>query len=195
MNTGSAEKTLKEYYTYKDLLNFPENERWEVIDGQIFDMSPAPSRRHQEILWNLSKLVAAFLEGKQCKAYFAPFDVRLPRRNEPDEEIETVVQPDLVVVCDETKLDEKGCRGAPDWVVEIISPSTSEKDLIHKKNLYELHKVPEYWVVFPGDRVVQVFDLNNLEKYVQKRIYIGNAKAPVQVLPGLIIDLQKVFQE
>ncbi|MFZ2956108.1 MAG: Uma2 family endonuclease [Candidatus Ozemobacteraceae bacterium] len=186
---------FNEQYTYKDLLNWPENERWELIDGKAFNMTPAPSRKHQEILGNLYRIAGDFLDGKSCKVYIAPFDVRLPIGDEPDSEIDTVVQPDLVVICDEKKLDDKGCRGVPDWVVEVLSPSTTEKDLTKKKTLYEFHRVPEYWVIFPNEKIVQVFDLDENGKFVQKRIYIANAKAPVLILPGLVVDLPRVFEE
>ncbi|MBF0544529.1 MAG: Uma2 family endonuclease [Candidatus Riflebacteria bacterium] len=185
----------QERYNYKDLCDWPEGERWELIEGEPFNMTPAPGRLHQKFLVNLVQMTANFLEGKPCAVYVAPFDVRLPKGDELDGEIDTVVQPDLVVVCDKKKLDDKGCRGAPDWVVEILSPSTTEKDLTRKRDLYEFHKVREYWVISPNDKYVQVFDLSETGKYVQNRIYLSNAKAPVQVLQGFLVDLQKVFQE
>ncbi|MBF0409385.1 MAG: Uma2 family endonuclease [Candidatus Riflebacteria bacterium] len=184
-----------EKYTYKDLCSWPENERWELIDGVAYDMTPPPSTRHQGILSELHFIVRNFLEGKNCKVYFAPFGVLLPKGDEPDDEIDTVVEPDLVAICDKSKIEKKGCRGAPDWVVEIISPSTRKKDLLRKTILYESRGVKEYWVIYPDEKMIIVFELEGKKEYVQKRIYIGQAKAHVAVLPGLEIDLLKIFQE
>ncbi|HNV72404.1 MAG TPA: Uma2 family endonuclease, partial [Candidatus Ozemobacteraceae bacterium] len=125
-------------WTYADLLKLPEEQRCEIIDGEYFDMTPAPNRLHQEILGNLFRQIINQLDGKPCKVYFAPFDVRLPDSDDqPDGEIRNVVQPDLVVICDEKKLDDRGCRGAPDLAVEILSPSTAGKDQVKKRRLYE----------------------------------------------------------
>ena len=110
-------------WTYTDYLTWPEGERWELINGVAYNMSPAPSRRHQELSGELFRQIANHLKGKQCKVYDAPFDVRLSTAgNESDNYIDTVVQPDIVVVCDPSKLDERGCKGAPDIVIEISSP-------------------------------------------------------------------------
>ncbi|MBF0544058.1 MAG: Uma2 family endonuclease [Candidatus Riflebacteria bacterium] len=182
-------------YTYKDLCSWPENERWELIDGEAYDMTPPPSTSHQRILNKLSFIVQSFLEGKPCEMFFAPFGVFFPKTDEPDDEIDTVVEPDLVVICDKNKINKKGCRGAPDWVVEILSPSTRRKDLIKKTTLYETHGVKEYWVIYPDEKIIQVYELEGKKEYDQKRLYIGLAKAPVAVLPGLEIDLQKIFQD
>src|SRR5665647_2743669 len=123
------------------------NERWELINGQAYNMTPAPSRRHQEISGQLHTLFNNYLRGKTCRIYAAPFDVRLPQMQESYEQTSTVVQPDLVVVCDKTKLDQQGCKGSPDLVMEITSPSTFQKDLKEKFNLYERVSVLEYWIV------------------------------------------------
>ncbi len=174
-------------FTYGDYRQWPEGERWELIAGEAYAMSPAPTRTHQMILGEIFRQIANFLEDKPCQVYIAPFDVRLPERNEADDAIETVVQPDLVVVCDASKLDEKGCRGAPDWVIEVLSPSTASKDHVRKKSLYERHGVREYWLVHPTDQL--------LTRYLLE----GNAFGPalieetagfteVAVLPGLAIE-------
>ena len=123
------EAATKETYTYGDYLSWPDEERWELIDGIPHSMSPAPSRVHQEISMELARQIANHLIGKNCRVYAAPFDVRLPKGGEKDEQIETVVQPDLVVVCDESKLDERGCKGPPDLIIEILSPHTAAKDM------------------------------------------------------------------
>ncbi len=126
-------------FSYADYLSWTdEKERWELIDGQAFDMSLSPSRVHQDILRNLSIKLGNFLKGKECKMYFAPFDVRLPDfQDDTDELTYTVVQPDISVICDLKKPDEKGCVGAPDLIIEILSPSTVGKDVKIKLSLYE----------------------------------------------------------
>ncbi|MBI4778088.1 Uma2 family endonuclease [Candidatus Desantisbacteria bacterium] len=138
---GFAARKKEERFTYGDYLKWPDEERWELIDGVAYDMSPAPSRRHQEVVGELFRQFATYLLGKSCKVYVAPFDVRLPECDEADEDIITVVQPDIIVVCDRDKLDDKGGRGAPDIVIEILSPWTAKKDLRTKYNLYERHRV------------------------------------------------------
>ncbi|MCX7108776.1 MAG: Uma2 family endonuclease [Proteobacteria bacterium] len=180
-------KQTQSSFTYGDYRQWPDDKRWELIAGEAYAMSPAPTRTHQTVLVEILRQVANFLEGKPCQVFVAPFDVRLPEREESDDEIETVVQPDLAVVCDASKLDEKGCRGAPDWVIEVLSPSTASKDHVRKKSLYERHGVREYWLVHPTDQL--------LTRYLLE----GNAFGPalieetvgstgVAVLPGLAIE-------
>lgn len=125
----------------------------------IFDMSPSPSRNHQEISVELLRQFSNYLIDKTCKVYAAPFDVRLPEGDENDTNIETVVQPDIAVICDKCKLDDKGCKGASDLIIEITSPSTARKDLKEKLFLYEKSGVKEYWIVHPTDKTVMVFKL------------------------------------
>ncbi|MCU0644578.1 MAG: Uma2 family endonuclease [bacterium] len=182
-------------FTYGDYANWPEDERWELIEGYAYNMSPAPSRRHQQISRDLAVPIANFLTDKSCEVYFAPFDVRLPEADEPDENIETVVQPDMVVVCDKSKLDEKGCRGAPDLIIEILSPFTAPKDMKIKLSLYEKHGVTEYWVVHPIDNIVMVFKLGKNKKYGKPEVYTEEDKIKTAILEGLKIELDKVFQE
>ena len=154
-------KPEKETFTYGDYLKWPNNERWELINGVPYNMTPSPSRTHQGILAALLTKFYTFLEDKECKVYNAPFDVRLPEGAEKEEEIKTVVQPDLVVVCDQTKLDDKGCLGAPDLIIEITSPSTARLDLKEKFALYERMGVKEYWIINPTDETVMVFLLRS----------------------------------
>lgn len=118
------------YYTYRDYYTWPIDERWELIDGKAYNMSPAPTRRHQEVAGELFRQTANFLQNHPCQIYAAPFDVRLPRGGEADDLIDTVVQPDLSVICDSEKLDKAGCRGAPDWIIEVLSPATAAKDQV-----------------------------------------------------------------
>lgn len=146
-----------ERHTYADYAKWPEDVRYELIDGIAYLMAPAPVRRHQEIAFAIARQVADALEGKPWRAYVAPFDVRLPKGDEPDDDIDTVVQPDVLVVCDRSKLDERGMRGAPDWVAEVLSPGTASHDQTVKLGAYERAGVPEVWLVHPTDLVVTVY--------------------------------------
>ena len=188
-----AEKGRK--FTYQDYLGWDDNERWELIDGEAYNMTPAPSRRHQEILLALARDFYDFLEDKPCKVYVAPFDVRLPEKNQSESDVTTVVQPDLTVVCDPAKLDEKGCIGSPDLIVEIISPSTAAHDYIQKLALYERRQVPEYWIVHPVDKTVMVFLLNAAREYGKPNIYAGGDQIRATLFPDLLVDLKKIFKE
>lgn len=182
-------------FTYGDYVNWSDDERWELIEGFAYNMSPAPSRRHQEISRELEIPIAVFLNDKPCEVYDAPFDVRLPEADEDDEDIETVVQPDIVVICDEKKLDDKGCRGAPALVIEILSPATSSKDMKIKLSLYERHGVKEYWIVHPIDNFVLVFKLGKNKMYGKPEVYTEEDKIKTPILDGLEIDLELVFKE
>jgi len=182
-------------YSYADYLTWSDDERWELIDGVAYNMTPAPSRKHQEISWELSRQISAHLHGKKCKAYTAPFDVRLPALGATDETTSTVVQPDLVVVCDPEKLDDRGCKGAPDLVIEILSPASLARDQREKLLLYEQAGVLEYWIVHPTDRTVSIFRRGPDGLYGKPSLYTSEERAPVSVLPELVIDLGAVFAE
>lgn len=185
-------RDLNARFTYKDYRTWSDNERWELIDGVPYNMTPAPSTKHQEILGELYQLFAAYLKGKPCKAYLSPFDVRLPSANEQDEDISSVVQPDLTVVCDPSKIDEHGCKGAPDLVIEILSPATMKKDLGEKLRLYERAGVLEYWVVHPYDQTALIFNLNQ-GIYGTPTFYKVPDEVRVIVFPDLVIPLSEVF--
>lgn len=187
-----AQRQAGHHFTYGDYRTWPADERWELIDGVAYDMSPAPSRSHQEISGELFFQFRSQLIDRTCRAYLAPFDVRLAQGEESDDDTDTVVQPDLVVVCDRNKLDEKGCKGAPDLVVEILSPSTAHKDLNEKFRLYERVGVKEYWVIHPQEQTVFVF---RREGALFGRPAMFTAEDRIDVtLPGeLIIDLKQVF--
>lgn len=180
-------------FTYGDYLAWPGDERWELIDGVAYAMVPAPSDSHQRVVVNLVTQIGGFLKGTPCKLRCAPYDVLLPHGTEADGEVETVVQPDLVVVCDETKLTERGCRGAPDFVVEVLSSSTTHRDLFEKTDLYERHGVKEYWAVHPTERVVYVRRLMPKGTFAPVRLVKGEGRLAVAVLPGLDIDLDEIF--
>jgi len=179
-------------YTYGDYCTWSDEIRCELIDGEIFDMTPGPGRLHQEISGELFAQFHSFFKGKPCRVYAAPFDVRLPSRKEADEEIKTIVQPDIVVVCDESKLDDKGCRGAPDLIVEILSPSTSSKDRVRKLNLYEHHGVREFWIVDPNDDVMR-FNLGPDGHYGRPLTFDRTMTLTSEIFPGLSIILDDVF--
>ncbi len=178
--------TIDPRFTYGDYRRWEGDDRWELIDGEVFDMSPAPSRRHQQVVLRLALQIDDFLEGHSCEAYVAPFDVRLPEGEEADDAIETVVQPDITVICDPSKLDDAGCRGAPDWIIEVLSPRTSARDQVHKRDLYERHGVREYWIVHPEDRVVTTYQLSSGGSF--QAVAVSEARGPTR--PGVFADLE-----
>jgi len=180
-------------YTYGDYLTWDDDERWELIDGIPYNMTPAPRRVHQKIAGEIFLQIADFLKGKPCEVYIAPLDVRLPLADEPDGEITTVIQPDIVVVCDASKLDDAGCKGPPDLIAEILSPATARKDLKEKFNLYESRGVREYWIVDPEAKTIMVFHLDQAGSYGRPSVYAGEEMLPVSVLSGLELDLTAVF--
>jgi Uma2 family endonuclease len=183
-------------FTYADYLTWDDEQQWELIDGVAFCMSPGPNRRHQKWLGELHRQIANYLDGKLCEVYLAPFDVRLSDNSEAsDEEIITVVQPDIMVVCDPDKLDDRGVKGAPDLVVEIISPSTAKRDITTKYELYQRHGVKEYWLMYPNDRTLLVYRLSETWKYSTPDVFGETDKVPVPLLGDLSIDLGKVFKE
>ena len=182
-------------YTFADLLSWDEKERIEIIDGEAFMMA-TPPRIHQAISMELSRQLANFLEGKQCRVYPAPFGVRLFEQDKDSpEDVDTLVEPDISVVCDRSKLDQHGCKGAPEMVIEILSPSTLRHDRLVKLNLYDQAGVLEYWIVDPQNRAVQVFRrdggaaLRICEEYGHTQV------AKVSVLDGCFLELSKVFPE
>ena len=182
-------------YTYGDYRKWPDDERWELIEGTAWNMSAAPMRLHQGISGELFLRIGSYLDNKDCEVYAAPFDVLLPAADEIEEDdVTSVVQPDISVICDPQRLTDKGCTGAPDWIVEILSPSTSKKDFNNKLALYEKHGVKEYWIVDPGNAFVHVYLLNEDSEYPENpNIYLKNAVVPCAVLKGLKIDLSRVF--
>jgi Uma2 family endonuclease len=181
-------------YTYADYLTWLDGKRRELIDGVIRTMSPAPKIQHQRASGNLlGELRNLIKKGKgKCEIFHAPFDVRLPKNGEREDNlIYTVVQPDICIVCDPSKLDERGCLGAPDFIAEIQSPSTAKYDLNEKFNLYEAVGVREYWVVFSGE-AIQVFLLQPDGKYDEGTLY-ETGKVPVYVFDGIEIDLNDIL--
>ena len=184
----------KEKFSYADYLTWNDDQRWELINGEPLLMSPAPNRIHQTVLRRLGYQIESYLQGKTCELFFAPFDVRLEEAETCNEDIFNVVQPDLMVVCDPAKLDNQGCHGAPDWTIEIISPSSASKDHIIKRELYERFGVTEYWIVQPLDRLVMVYQLTPDGHYGRPAVYSESDVISVGILPELQIDLKPVFK-
>ncbi len=180
------------HYTYRDYLTWPDDVRCELIDGEVLMMTPAPQLTHQNVTGEIFFQAKSALRGKPCQALIAPIDVRLPRHGEADEETDVVVQPDVMVVCDPGKLDRRGVRGAPDWVVEVLSPSTAGRDHIQKRRIYENHGVREYWLVHPIDRLLTIYRLIGGE-FGKPDIYELQGVTPVEAVPGLEIDWQAVL--
>jgi Uma2 family endonuclease len=187
-------------YSYADYLTWTDDVMREIINGVVYAFS-APIRKHAGVVISFLKRALSFVDKRKgkCRIYTAPFDVRLPANGKTaDDEIFDVVQPDILVICDPSKLDEKGCVGAPDLIVEAISPSTSKRDLDLKFSLYERSGVKEYWVVYPNDEAVIVFLLQPNGKYDKGKTYellYGARYVPVQTLEGLVIDLEELFED
>lgn len=175
------------HYTYGDYRHWPEEVRYELIDGIAWLISPTPNRQHQEVVGEIYCQAANALEGKPCRAYVAPFDVRLPKGNEADDAVDTVVQPDVLVVCDPDKLDEAGLRGAPDWVVEVLSPATAAHDQTRKLAAFERAGVPEVWLVHPVDRMLTRYRLAD-GRYGRPEIQELEGITAVATLPEIEID-------
>ncbi|HYO20804.1 MAG TPA: Uma2 family endonuclease [Flavisolibacter sp.] len=181
-------------YTYADYLQWKFEERVELIKGKIFKMSPAPNLKHQQVSMRLSNDIYNFLKGKTCQVFVAPFDVRLPVKNKKKpEQITTVVQPDICIVCNESKLDERGCCGAPDLVIEILSPGNSQKEVRIKHQLYEEASVKEYWVVYPAEESIAVFHLGNNGCYDGANIYAAGDAIRSIAVDGLVVLVTDVF--
>ena len=182
---------LSKQYTYSDYLLWQFSERVELIKGFIKKMSPAPSRNHQTVVKNIAVKLSSVLENKPCSFYFAPFDVRLPIPSAKKNT--TVVQPDLCIICDESKLDEQGCNGAPDLIVEILSPNNSKHDLDTKFRLYEESGVKEYWMVEPTQKMVLVYTLQN-DCYIGLKPVLVDETINSPLFPDMKIEVADVFK-
>lgn len=189
--TNINQLDLNKIYTYADYLLWKLEERVELIKGKIFKMSPAPNRKHQDISFALTGAFFTTFRHKKCKVYTAPFDVRIPRESKENKEIYTVVQPDLCVICDENKLDDRGCIGAPDLVIEILSPGNSKKEMKQKYELYEEAGIKEYWVIHPLDEMVWIYLLEN-GKYKAFRPFVDE-EITSHIFPELKIHTQDIF--
>jgi Uma2 family endonuclease len=182
-------------YNYGDYLKWPESTRCELINGAVYNMVPAPSVKHQRIVGELFRQISNYLLDKECEIFVAPFDVRLPKGVEKDDEINTVVQPDLTVICDKDKLDDKGYKGSPDLIIEVVSQNTLKKDISVKFSLYEQVGVKEYWIVYPKDKTVMVFKLGEDSMYGEPDLYRDNDSMKPGIFVDLQIDLVRVFNK
>jgi len=194
-NEDRVEEPIAGYgreYTYADYMKFEFDEMVELIRGKIFKMSPAPKSYHQEISSNLFLILGNFFKNRTCKVYYAPFDVVLPIENKTKDKSTTVVQPDICVICDLSKIDEAGCFGAPDFVVEIISESTSKKDTNDKYKIYQEAGVKEYWIVFPKDQVVNRYVLKEGAFSFDGASSKGDIASP-HIFPELTFEIDEVF--
>ena len=187
---------MNKRYTYADYLTWMDDVRRELYDGFIKLMTPAPSMKHQEISFNLSGILRYYLKQKECKGFAAPCDVRFPKnkRIKDNKQIYTVLQPDLFIVCDLSKIENNSCLGAPDFIIEIVSAKNSQRDTKDKFEIYQEHGVREYWIIHPNDETVNVFVLDETGKFQFKGIFSGDDKIPVNIFNGdLLVDLTEVF--
>jgi Uma2 family endonuclease len=180
------------HYSYADYLSWQLDEVVELIRGRVFRQAAAPRLIDQRISGKIFHHLYTFLQGKTCEVFSAPFDVRLPVSSRDPDKINTVVQPDLCVVCDPEKLDELGCVGAPDLIVEILSPGNNKKELHLKYEVYEASGVKEYWVIPPDERPLLIYS-HDAGKYRPSRLYTMGDQVKSEVLPGLVLDLNEVL--
>ncbi|MEO7402680.1 MAG: Uma2 family endonuclease [Burkholderiales bacterium] len=174
-------------HTYADYCSWADDARYELIDGFAYAMAPAPSIAHQEMVLALAHQIADSLDASGCRPFVAPVDVRLPKQDAADERVDTVVQPDLLVVCDPSKIDARGISGAPDWIIEVVSPATAGHDQIVKHALYERHGMREYWLIHPIDRVLTIYRLV-AGKYGIPLIQELVGTTPCGAVPAVTID-------
>jgi len=178
-------------YRYGDYRQWPDGERFELIDGVAYLMAPAPTTDHQTLVVELAFQVRAALEGTPCRILLSPIDVLLARAGESDDEVDTVLQPDVLVVCDTAKIVMRGVRGAPDWAVEVLSPSSASHDQTVKLAAYERAGVREYWLVHPTDRVLTVYRLG-AEGYGKPAIQELAGETAVAALPGVTVHWEPI---
>lgn len=176
-------------YTYEDYLSWPEDERWELIDGYAYGLSPAPSFRHQDVVLEVGSQLRRQLKGKPCQAMVAPLDVRLTETDALGKETTHIVQPDVLVFCDPSKADEKGLTGAPNWILEVQSASTAWKDETIKLHLYERFGVKEYWILNPVTKLLLVYVLQN-GKYGVPQALLGPTTVSLTTIPELTVDIE-----
>lgn len=194
-DTVNEPETEYGMYSYADYLTWQFEEVVELIKGKIFKKAAAaPKRIHQRVSVKLVSKLYHFLEGQKCQVYDAPFDVRFPKGSKEDHKIHDVVQPDICVICDAEKLDDRGCIGAPDLIVEILSPGNSKTELKHKFKLYETHGVKEYWIIHPENQDLLIYILKD-GKYVTTGLLTSGDMVESTVIEGFILDLEKFFSD
>ncbi|MEM6763503.1 MAG: Uma2 family endonuclease [Bacteroidota bacterium] len=188
--TKLSQLDMNALYTYGDYLTWDIKERLELLKGKIALMPPAPNVQHQKIVSGLQAFIGHFLIEHPCRSFVAPFDVRLPSSKKDSD---TVVQPDICVICDESKLDIQGCNGAPDLVVEVLSPGNSRKEMKDKFSLYEEAGVKEYWIVHSADPSLIKYVRNEEGVFIGKQPFTDQDILTTDLFPGLEVDLSKVF--
>lgn len=197
--TRLSELDLTASYSYADYVTWRLTEAVELIKGKVQLMSPAPNVKHQRLSIYLSSQLFYFFQNRTCQVFSAPFDVRLYDRSKSllaNKDITTVVQPDICVICDKEKLDEQGCNGAPDWIIEILSKGNSKKEVKIKHALYAESGVTEYWLIYPYEEVIQQFVLNDeTGRYHLQNNYAGDDAAVPYLFPDLAIDLPTLFKD
>jgi Uma2 family endonuclease len=194
MKIDDPEVTYGTVFTYADYINFDFDEMVELIRGRIFRMSPAPRTSHQIILVNLTRVFSTALYKQKCQVFVAPFDIILPIADKRREKATTVVQPDLCVICNPAIIEEAGCFGVPDLIIEILSPSTSKKDFNDKYTVYEEAGVKEYWIVMPESKLIEVFHLVKAQ-YQRIHTYVDTDSITPITLPDLDVNLSEIFPE
>jgi Uma2 family endonuclease len=194
--TDFQQLDLSRQYTYADYLTWQFKERVELIRGWVMRMSPAPNVQHQRISGFLFNQLYNALSGGACQVFSAPFDVRLPLppHKTKSDKADTVVQPDIVVICDPAKLDEQGCNGAPDLVIEILSPGNARREMKDKLEIYQAAGIPEYWVVDPEHEFILVYTLDQNGKYLSSLPYTEGSVLTTPVLAGFELEVERVFE-
>jgi Uma2 family endonuclease len=186
MPVGNTAQRI-EPYTYQQYLNSPADERLEIINGTTYDMSPSPTVKHQTIVGHFFGIAREYFRGKECKPFVAPMDVVLDEIN--------VVEPDVFVVCDRSKIGDANIKGAPDLIIEVLSPSTSLKDRREKKNIYQQHGVREYIIVNPLDETAERFHLGEGGRYGESDIFGWHDAFASRIFTELIFHLRIVFEK
>ena len=191
----TALRKLTETYTYADYQTWGDEVRGELIDGVFYDMTPAPSFRHQDVAGGVIEQLRRQLRGKSCKPYISPVDVLLLNEGRDDGKARNVVQPDVLIVCDRSKVTDKAMRGAPDWALEVLSPSTSRKDQIKKLDLYERAGVREYWLLHPIERVLTIYTRIADGRYGRPQVLEAIGSTALAILPEVLVDWAEIFDD
>jgi Uma2 family endonuclease len=196
--TSLSQLDLTKQYTYADYVLWKFSERVELLKGYLRQMA-APSRKHQTVSFRLGLTLGNFFKGHTCQIFHAPFDVRLPKKNPigtKPKDIYTVVQPDICVICDLSKLDDAGCLGSPDLIVEILSPSNTKTDLFDKYKIYEEAGVKEYWIANPMENLIQQFILNDIiHKYELINVVTTTEELTSHFFPMLVVNVAEIFED